>query len=189
MARRRFLCGAALLPLGGWALAGESVEETAFARIKTELKRRDDRVWLGVKVNYRLSASAREALKNGVALTLETQVLLHQPRYRRWSVPLVKISYRSRIKYQPVSALYLVSHAHLLGAQNFVTLSAALDYLGDIGSVLDLTGLAGLRQGSFEVSVRSLLDLTALPLPLQPLAFLRRDWNQESPWHRWQFSI
>ena len=66
-----------------------------------------------------------------------------------------------------------------------MTQEAALYALGEIGD-LPLVARDKLTPGeAYQLRLRADLEIEALPLPLQPLAYLGRGWRLTTGWTQW----
>ena len=68
----------------------------------------------------------------------------------------------------------------------FATLFSALNFLGRIGELplIDATLLN--PNNVYDIRIRTLLRVEAVPDPWGFLAFWRRDWSLRSDWYRWR---
>ncbi len=140
---------------------------------------------MDAEIEYRFSDKAIEALENGVSLTLEVHVQLREEGAWVWQADLLDVRLRYRIRYQALASLYQVLDLQSKSKQNFATLRAALDALGKIEG-LPVVRQDQLKPGeSYQLSLRSKLDIEQLPLPLRPMAYITPAWNLESEWSRW----
>ncbi len=176
---RRLLLLVLLLP----ALLVQAAEFEV-TRLSTRLK---DGVYLvDAHIDYRFSDQALEALQNGVPLTLEMHVQLRRKGAWVWESDILEMRLRYRIRYHALASVYQVIDLQSETQQNFATRQSALAALGEI------SGLPLIRKAQLDpnevyiLSLRTRLDIEALPLPLRPLAYLTPAWNLSSEWKRWQ---
>jgi Domain of unknown function (DUF4390) len=89
------------------------------------------------------------------------------------------------LSYHALSQRYLVRNLNTGEQQDFGSLQAALEQLGDVRGlpVID----ADLVQGDsrYEVFLRAVVDLSTTPAALQWLLFWTDDWSTTSEWFRW----
>jgi len=140
---------------------------------------------MDAEIEYRFSDKAIEALQNGVPLTLDVHVQLREEGAWIWQADLLDERLRYRIRYQSLASIYQVVDMQSKSEQHFATLRAALDALGKIED-LPVVRQDQLKPGeSYQLSLRTRLDIEQLPLPLRPMAYITPDWNLESDWSRW----
>ncbi|MES9902554.1 MAG: DUF4390 domain-containing protein [Sedimenticola sp.] len=136
-------------------------------------------------IDYRFSDEVLEALQNGVPLTLEMHLQLRRNRAWVWESDLVDVRLRYQIRHHALTGLYQVVDLQSGGKQNFATLEATLAALGKLSGV-HLIGQDELSSGEiYRLSLRTLLDIEALPLPLRPMAYLSSAWNLSSDRSEW----
>ncbi len=134
---------------------------------------------------YQFSDQALEALESGVPLTLEVHTQLRREGAWIWEADLLDARLRYRILHQALHGLYQVTDISNGTHQYFATRKAAFTALGRIRDV-QLIEAKKLRQGeTYRLSLKSSLDIEALPLPLRPLAYLSPAWNLSSEWSLW----
>ncbi|MCG8429222.1 MAG: DUF4390 domain-containing protein [Chromatiales bacterium] len=145
----------------------------------------DDTYYLNADVDYRLTEAPLEALQNGVPLTFEVHVQLRRSGAWLWESDLFEVRLRYQLKYHALAELYQVIELASGSEQNFVTRDAALAALGKIRNI-GLIKQDQLEPGqSYGLSIKSVLDIEALPLPLRPMAHLTPDWNLSSERKLW----
>ncbi|PLX60850.1 MAG: DUF4390 domain-containing protein [Sedimenticola selenatireducens] len=135
---------------------------------------------------YQFSDEALEALESGVPLTLEVHIQLRREGAWIWEADLLDARLRYRILHQALHGLYQVTDLSNGTQQYFATRKAAFTALGRIQDV-QLIQAEKLQSGErYKLSLRSSLDIEALPLPLRPLAYLSPAWNLSSEWSIWR---
>lgn len=142
--------------------------------------------YLTARIDYRLSAEAREALLSGFPLTVRLEVeILTWRRY--WTdTEAASLTQLYDLEYHALTERYIVRNRNSSDQSSFVSLYAALNFLGRIEH-LPLIDAAVLDRGRrYDIRIRALLDKEQLPGPLRLIAFWRRDWSLGSDWHRWQ---
>ncbi|MCP4282888.1 MAG: DUF4390 domain-containing protein [Gammaproteobacteria bacterium] len=145
----------------------------------------EDRYLMDAEVEYRLSDKAIEALVNGVPLTLEVHVQLRDKKAWIWETDIIEVRLRYRIRYLALAAVYQVVDLQTDIHQNFHTQRSALEALGEIKG-FSLISADRLKKGrTYRLSLRSHLDIEALPLPLRPMAYVTSAWKLNSDWSEW----
>lgn len=142
----------------------------------------DGEYWMEADIDYRFSDKAIEALVNGVPLTLEVHVQLRDKDAWIWQDDLIDARLRYRIRYLALAAVYQVVDLQADTHQNFHTQRSAFEALGEIRN-FSLISADKLEKGkSYRLSLRSSLDIEALPLPLRPMAYVTASWKLNSDW-------
>ena len=81
-------------------------EETALKIVRAELTRQDARHLLDADIEYRLSDTADEALRNGVPLAFELRLTVHDEPRRWWNRPVVDERRVFRVHYHSLAKLF-----------------------------------------------------------------------------------
>ncbi|WP_428610069.1 DUF4390 domain-containing protein [Sedimenticola sp.] len=137
-------------------------------------------------IHYNFTEEALEALDSGVPLTLEVHIQLRREGAWVWEADLVDSRLRYRILHQALHGLYQVTDLANGNQHYYATRKAAFTALGRLRDV-QLIQADKLQQGeSYKLSLKSSLDIEALPLPLRPLAYLSPAWNLSSEWSQWR---
>jgi hypothetical protein len=140
---------------------------------------------MDASIDYRFTDEALEALESGVPLTLEVHIQLRRKGAWIWESDLVDARLRFQIFYQALHGLYQVTDLLSGTKQHYATRQTALTALGRIREV-QLIQTDRLEEGEwYRLSLRSRLDIEALPLPLRPMAYLSPAWNLSSEWSVW----
>ena len=136
---------------------------------------------INARQDVRLSEDARSALRNGVPLRFRVDLALEPSG---GSVERQFFVYE--VRYLPLSDHYQLS-GPLPGEmpRTFPRLRHALAALGEIDLRLSE---AGEDPGAYRLSLRSRLDRSALPGPMQLPAFLSSQWRLDSGWVSEEFN-
>jgi hypothetical protein len=130
-----------------------------------------------------LSGEAEEALEHGVPLTVQIDMEL------RDSLTLTLLtdhSQRFEIRYLPLSQHYRLTGLDDGSERTFPRLRHALGALGR----LELDFSTGpLAPGAYEFRVRTRIDNSRLPAPMQLPARFSSQWQHDSEWSTWPFEI
>lgn len=142
--------------------------------------------YLDAWVEYRLSTDAREALDAGVPLTFDLDVEFINPRWYWADETVGRLTQSYRLQYHALSERYIVLNVNSEEQNTFATLFSALNFLGRIGELplIDATLLN--PDNDYDIRIRTLLRVEAVPDPWGFLAFWRRDWSLRSDWYRWR---
>lgn len=172
---RSALLAAALLLAG----CGTPPGDAGFEVLSADARWRDNAMEVTVRQRLRLSEEAREALRNGVALTLRTEVTLHPAGE---AVQRAATSRSYEIRYLPLSEHYQLRRIDSEDSETFPRLRHVLARLGELR--VDLETDAS-RDADLELRVRTQLDASRLPAPMRLPALLSAAWRLDSEWTRW----
>jgi hypothetical protein len=180
----------AVLVLAAWCCWAPAFAQTEgrFEVLSAYTSVREGVYYLDATIRYDLPATADEALRSGVTLTLEMQIEVE--RLRRFPLPdkgIASLLQRYALQYHALSDRYIVRNINSGEQATYATLAAAEAALGSVHDlpVLDATLLEpGARH---QISVRAALNIRRLPVPLRLFAFFFDDWRVESEWYRWRF--
>jgi hypothetical protein len=140
---------------------------------------------LNAKLHFALPTGARQAIRDGVALTLALEIEVH--RARRWwlNESVAKLEQRYEIAYHALSERYLLRNLNSGDQLTFNSLDAALDTLSTQSDlpVIDQSLLSPSEQ--YEIRLRALLDVRTLPDTLRMVLFWTDDWRQKTDWYLW----
>ena len=169
------------LPLSSWSSDGS----VTFDSVALSLSE-DGRILLDATIVYDLNDTVAEALENGVPLTFETHVEMRRAGAWMWESDVVEHRLRTVLRYRPLSGMYELRKLGGGDGLSFATRDAALRTLGRIiGMPVTERDRLDLDQ-DYIVRIDSRLDREALPLPIRPLAYVKRAWSLESDAWEWQ---
>ena len=126
-----------------------------------------------------------EALQNGVSLTVDLDIQVFRQREWLWDEIAAQLQQRFRLEYHALSRQYVISNLNSGEIKSFSELKLAIDFLSRIERfpLLDASLLP--PGGSYLVRLRATLDIEALPVPLQLVAYLSPEWRISSEWYTW----
>ena len=161
---------------------GIGANEVSFRQVTISLGD-NDVILLDAEVAYELGETVSEALDNGVPLTFETHVQMRRAKAWIWESDTVEHRLRTVLRYRPLSGLYELRSLDSEEPLAFATRDSALRALGRIiGMPIVARSKLDLDQ-EYLVRLRVRLDVEALPLPMRPIAYIKRDWSIASePW-------
>lgn len=141
---------------------------------------------LNAKLQYSLSAVAREALENGVPLTVAIDMEVRRRRKWAWDETVYSLAQRFRLEYHTLSRQYLVTNLNSGVRRAFPNQEEALRYMGQIQNfpLLDKKLLEPKQR--YKGALRARLDLDELPTPLRLFAYISEDWRLSSAWRTWK---
>lgn len=171
------LIGLLLLTVTAWAADFKVV--SASTHLEKGIYLLDARIW------YRFRGEPLDALQNGVPLTVELAIEVLRRRELLWDETIASLQQRFRLEYHSLSRQYVVTNLNSGEVKNFPELQAATLFLGRIDRfpLLDASLLP--PGGSYFARLRAGLDIDALPVPLQLVAYLSTDWRLTSDWYTW----
>lgn len=141
--------------------------------------------FLSARLHLPLDARMREALADGVALTLELELEVSGAR-RFWTNETVAaLVQRYRLQYHAVSERYLVRNLNSGEQTSFPTLDAAVEHLTRISGLPVLDHALIGKDRRYEFSMRARLDVGDMPAALRMLMFWVDDFRRESEWYTW----
>ena len=146
-------------------------------------------ILMNVNIDYQFSNKSLEALQHGIPLTVEVHAQLRHEDAWLWENDLLDIRFRYQVRYHPLAAVYQIKDLQTNYEQSFVTLESALAALGEIEDFVLLNHSQLIPGEPYILSVKSFLDIEALPLPLRPLAYIDPRWNLSSNWKSWRLQF
>ena len=179
---RHLLKYACIAVCGAWSV-GVCADEFITERLNTRLV---DRVYLlDADITFTLSETAREALGNGLPLTI--MVAIDIQRKRKWwlDARLAELEQRYQIHYHALTHQYTILNLNSGAFANYPTLDVALYRLGRIRDFPLLDEKLTEPGEHYEIELQASLDIEALPSPLRPLAYLNPSWYLNSGWVAW----
>ena len=136
---------------------------------------------------YELTAKVEIALPEeaGLALRVVYEIALSRVRGYWPDATVAELEQTYELSYHALSQRYLVRNLNTGEQQDFGSLQAALEQLGDVRGlpVIDADLVRGDSQ--YEVYLRAVVDLSTTPAALQWLLFWTDDWSATSEWFIW----
>ncbi|MFP4154107.1 MAG: DUF4390 domain-containing protein [Halothiobacillaceae bacterium] len=169
----------------GSLLPPAAVAESRATILHVHSEVRDDRLFADVDFSLSLSEAHREALRNGVILSISLRTDLLQPRQLLWPRTLAGAERLFRIEYHALSETYLVHDESERETWAFANLRNALETIGRVRAwpVAEVAMLP--PREPLEGRTRVFLQVNRLPLPIRLKALTHEDWQLESPWFLW----
>lgn len=170
----------ALLP--GRALAEDFTVTTLNTRLQENV------YLLSATIDYRLTNEVREALFNGVPITLQLDIEIQ--RKRKWwlDADIAELQQRYRLQYHALSHQYQLHNINSGAFYAFPSLQSALVALGRIDDLPLLDKQLIQPDEKYEVLLHTELDIEALPSPLRPVAYITPAWRLDSDWYTWSLT-
>ncbi len=141
---------------------------------------------IDARFSISLSEEIMEALKNGIPLTLQTDVEVLLLRDWLPDEKTVTLSKRYQLQHQPLTEDYLTVDLKTGIRQSYDNLNAALNHIGQINNFKLLNQDILLDNRNYMGRIRMYLDLDSLPTPMRPQVYFSDDWLLETDWYKWK---
>jgi hypothetical protein len=141
------------------------------------------RIDIHLDQDLQLSEEARRALRHGVPLTLEVELVL---RDARTQTRVQQHNSLYEIRYLPLSERFQLSGPEQQDTRTFPRLRHALSDLGRLDVSFE-TGV--LPSGEYELLARCFLDKSRMPPPMRLPVMFSREWDHESDWTSWPLEV
>jgi hypothetical protein len=142
-------------------------------------------VWqLNAILEMSLTDEAREALAEGIPLTLVLEVAIAAERRFLPDAGIAELTQRWRLAYDALSDRYVVTNLNSRAQVTYPTLQEALEGLAHVRG-LPLVDATLLREGRrHDISLRAAVEIGGLPDAVKFLIFWR-DWTRTTDWYTW----
>lgn len=174
----------ALLWLGGTLAPGALAAEGRF-EIRNAFAQPVDGVWqLGAIVDLSLSDAARDALAEGIPLTLVLDIVVTRERRFLPDEDVAELQQRWRLEYDALSERYVVVNLNSRAQATYPSLAEALDDLSRIDA-LPLIDEDLLMAGSrHDISLQASVEIGGISTAVKMLVFWR-EWSRSTEWYTW----
>ena len=140
---------------------------------------------LDAKVDLTLPDGARKAVESGLTLRLTYEITVDRVRRYMPDDGIAALEQRYEVSYHALSQRYLVKNLNTGEQQDFGSLQAALDRVGDLRG-LPVIDAALVSDGpAYEGRIRAVLKMNTAPDVFGWLLFWTDDWSAESDWKTW----
>ena len=140
---------------------------------------------LDAKLDLTLPDGARKAVESGLTLRLTYEITVDRVRRYMPDASIAALEQRYEVSYHALSQRYLVKNLNTGEQQDFGSLQAALDRVGDLRG-LPVIDAALVSDGPvYEGRIRAVLGMNTAPDVLGWLLFWTDDWSAESDWKTW----
>ena len=145
-----------------------------------------DRVYqLNATLELELPEGARHAIRDGVTLTLDVDIVVHRTR-RFWiDETVATLEQHYELAYHALSERYLVRNLNSEEQSSFATLDAAVDSLRVLSNIPILDKSLVLFDAHHEIALRATVDVRTMPDALRFVLFWTDDWRLRSGWYTW----
>lgn len=186
-ATRRLLAGFgwAAATLSGLLLVAAPVAAAERFEIRNAFAEPVAGVWvLNANLDLGLTGAAREALQEGIPLTLVLDVEITAERGFLPDAGVAELVQRWKLAFDALSQRYVVTNLNSRAQSTQATLEEALDSLSQVRG-LPLVDAALLRAGRrHEISLRASVEIGGLPDAVKVLIFWR-EWAVSTGWYTW----
>jgi len=180
------IAGAAVPPARGDALDGLLEVSSAYVDIKNGVFQ------LYARVAYPVNDDIRAALKDGLTLTFDLDVVVSRERSFWMDQTVAEYTLKRELSYHAVSDRYLTREVGSASTStdaseqhSYATLEEALEALGTVDAWPFLIAPQLSQNRQYRVSLRAGVRRGRLPDTLRVLLFWTDDWHRESEWFSW----
>jgi len=133
--------------------------------------------------NLSLSNEARDALDNGVPLTLRLDLILRDTASQ---THIEEHLADYEIRYLPLSKLFQLT---LPGGEEIKTFPRLRHLLADLANLRFTLRTGVLPEGHFELMARTRIDRRKIPLSMRLPTLFDAEWTHDSGWSSWPLEI
>jgi len=185
--RRPFLAALGCAVLLTWMRPAQSSGTIQVEQVRLDVSHPDDLVLLSADFVLSLTATLQDAVNRGLALYFLTEVLVERGRWYWFDETVVETQIEWRLSYHALTRQFRVATNGR--SDSFGSLEDALAAMSSVKR-WPVARVSRLGTGTaYEVWVRMRLDTTRLPKPFQMTALTDRDWNPQSEWKRFDFTV
>jgi len=131
----------------------------------------------------------KEAIGNGVNITFNFFIRVHEVRKRWWDKKIADIKVTHDVRYDSLKEIYMVSLHEKDDKEILVRSIDEVEGLMSKIEKLKLTELQALQRGdSYQVRMMAKLDKTRLPNNLHNVLFFLSPWEFKTDWHAVDFT-
>jgi hypothetical protein len=179
------LCASLILS----AVPAASAVDHRFEIRSAYVELRDGVYLLNARLDFTLPVGAQEAIRDGVLLTLDLEIVVDHRR-RLWPDDTVAmLEQRYEVGFHALSERYLVRNLNSGELTSFPTLESAIDSLSLIADLPILDRSLVDPQLNYEVNLRATLDVRSMPEALRFLLFWVDSFKQSTDWYAWPLSL
>jgi hypothetical protein len=144
---------------------------------------------LHARIEYPVNPAIRDALHDGVTLTVDLDTRIERERRFWLNADIVDLTLRRELGYHAVSDRYIVRDVRSGNQKSFATLEEALSDLGTVDGWPVLVEPQLITEGNYRISVRAGVRRGRLPTSLRALMFWTDDWHRVSQWYTWSLPV
>lgn len=187
MNRRSFLAALGCAVLLTWVRPAQSSSTIDVEQARLEILRPEDQVLLSAEFTLSLTETLRDAVNRGLALYFVTELQIQRGRWYWFDEDVVTTQMEWRLSYHALTRQFRVASDGR--SESFGSLEEALAAMSSIKGwrIAPLSRFD--TRSVYQVWVRMKLDTTRLPKPFQMTALTDSDWNPQSEWKRFDFTV
>ena len=187
MNRRSFLAALGCAVLLIWTRPAQANGTIDVQQARLEVSHPDNLVLLSADFTLSLTETLRDAVTRGLPLYFVVELQIQRSRWYWLDENVVTAMKEWRLSYHALTRQFRVASSGR--SESFGSLEEAQAAMSSVKS-WDVAPLSRFdAQTIYEVWVRMRLDTTRLPKPFQMTALTDRDWNPQSEWKRFDFSV
>jgi hypothetical protein len=180
-----WLAAAALLLVNAGTGASVRAEDRSGFEVREVGTRLEDGFYLlDARIDFQFSAEAREAMDNGVPITVIVDVEIRR-QGRFWGRQVAALTDRYRIENHALTNRYVIRRLASGEARTYGSYAEMVAALGTIDDLPLVDHLLIEADEAYRLRLQVRLDIEALPSPLRLVAYLSSLWRLESDWHEW----
>lgn len=164
-------------------LCAGTAQAAGFVITHAETQLRDDVMVLNAGMRFDFSEEAREALDNGVPITLLLELKLNRTREYLWDENVATLEQRYTLRYHALSEQYIVHNLNSGEQSAHRSLVSVRNYLATITDLPLIDRRLLVEGGQYYLKLRVGYDINALPSPMRPMAWLSSEWREHSEWY------
>ena len=187
MNRRSLLAALGCAVLLTWTRPARSNGTIEVQQARLEVSHPDNLVLLSADFTLALTETLRDAVNRGLPLYFVVELQIQRGRWYWFDENVVTALTEWRLSYHALTRQFRVASSGR--SESFGSLEEALAAMSSVKrwNVAPLSRFDA--RTTYEVWVRMRLDTTRLPKPFQMTALTDRDWNPQSEWKRFDFSV
>ena len=137
-----------------------------------------DKAQFLAELDFRLSATSREALRSGIVLYWDVKVSISIAHFLAFfNRAIYSHSFRYSLRYNTLFNDYRVRNEQDMSFRRFSSLIDAVDYLAVIKYDFIALPAVASKEKCIVVELNVLFDRESLPIPLRPIAYFDEGWN------------
>jgi len=185
--RRSLLAALGCAVLLTWTRPARSNGTIEVQQARLEVSHPDNLVLLSADFTLGLTETLRDAVNRGLPLYFVVELQIQRGRWYWFDENVVTALTEWRLSYHALTRQFRVASSGR--SESFGSLEEALAAMSSVKrwNVAPLSRFDA--RTTYEVWVRMRLDTTRLPKPFQMTALTDRDWNPQSEWKRFDFSV
>jgi hypothetical protein len=185
--RRPFLAALGCAVLLTWMRPAQSSGTIRVEQARLDASHPDDQVLLSADFTLSLTETLSDAVNRGLPLYFLTEIQVLRGRWYWLDETVVQTQIEWRLSYHALTRQFRVAASGR--SDSFGSLEEALAAMSSVKRwfVAPLSKFE--PRTTYEAWVRMRLDTTRLPKPFQMTALTDSDWNPQSEWKRFDFSV